>query len=320
MKVRFYGVRGSIATAGDENRRYGGNTSCVVVEAAGETIIFDAGTGLRKAGADLMKAHGPTGTNAHLFLSHLHWDHIQGFPFFGPAFVPGNHLGVWGVLPPSNVDALAISNSDDSPTLELHLDALAPDPKEGVRAAMASQMKAPNFPVGLEAMRADLHFHDVPYGEMIALSPFVTVRHSGVDHPNGCVAYRVDACGRSVVYATDLELADGNNGDVFNGLVELARGADLLIFDAMYTPEEYEGSAKAPAAGVAAGGLFSRKGWGHSTFDMGAAVAERADVKSLALFHHDPAHDDTFMDALAERAQRRISASTVAQEGMTLSL
>ena len=317
MRVRFYGVRGSIATAGDENRRYGGNTSCVVVEAGGETIIFDAGTGLRKAGADLMRAHGPTGVNAHLFFSHLHWDHIQGFPFFGPAFVPGNRLGVYGVMPAADT----VDVDGHPATMELNLEALsAPDPTAGVKAAMASQMKAPNFPVGLDAMRADLSFHDLPHGEKLSLTPFVTVRHVGVDHPNGCVAWRIDADGKSVVYATDLELADGDRGDAFKGLVELARGADTLIFDAMYTPEEYEGSAKAPAAGVAAGGLFPRRGWGHSTFEMGAAVAERAEVKTLVLFHHDPAHDDDFMDALAERASSRRAGTLVAKEGLELSL
>jgi phosphoribosyl 1,2-cyclic phosphodiesterase len=318
MRVRFYGVRGSIATAGDETRRYGGNTSCVVVEAGGETLIFDAGTGLRKAGTDLMKAHGPTGVNAHLFFSHLHWDHIQGFPFFGPAFVPGNRLSVWGVQPkPGGVD-----DGDHHPaTLELNLEALgAPDPSAGVRAAMANQMRAPNFPVGLDAMRADLRFHDLPFGEKLTLSPFVTVRHVGVDHPNGCVAWRVDADGHSFVYATDLELAEGEGGAVFGGLVDLSRGADILVFDAMYTPEEYAGSAKAPAPGVAAGGLFSRRGWGHSTFEMGAAVAEKAGVRSLALFHHDPAHDDAFLDALAERAAARRAGTIVAREGLEIAL
>ncbi len=323
MRVRFYGVRGSIATAGDETRRYGGNTSCVVVEAAGETLIFDAGTGLRKAGADLMRAHGPTGTNAHLFLSHLHWDHIQGFPFFGPAFVPGNRLGIWGVAPVAGAADL-----DGHPaTLELNLEALAAEAAKdaagvdvGVKAAMASQMQAPNFPVGLDAMRADLHFHDLPYGEKLSLSPFVSVRHVGVDHPNGCVAWRVDGDGHSVVYATDLELKDGDRGDVFLALAELAHGADVLIFDAMYTPEEYVGSAKTPARGVAAGGLFPRVGWGHSTFEMGAALAEKAGVKTLAPFHHDPAHDDDFMDALGERANARRPGTVVAQEGLELAL
>jgi phosphoribosyl 1,2-cyclic phosphodiesterase len=315
MKVRFYGVRGSIATAGDETRRYGGNTSCVAVEVAGETLIFDAGTGLRKLGADLMKA-GPTGITAHLFYSHLHWDHIQGFPFFGPAFVPGNRLHVHAVAPSPACEAHENFDSRAA-TMELRLADIAaalaaptdPDPKAGVRAAMASQMQAPNFPVGLEAMRADLTFVDVPAGDVVTVNPFVTVRHTSVDHPNGCVAWRVDAGGKSVVYATDLELAEGEAGAVFHNLVELCRGADLLVFDAMYTPEEY--------AGI---GTFPRRGWGHSTFEMGAAVAEQAGVKQLALFHHDPGHDDAFMDQLGARARTRFAGTVVATEGMEIDL
>jgi phosphoribosyl 1,2-cyclic phosphodiesterase len=311
MKVRFYGVRGSIATAGDETARYGGNTSCVVVDTGDAPLIFDAGTGLRKVGSDLMKQMGPGRVNAHLFLSHLHWDHIQGFPFFTPAFVPGNRVQVWGVRPQAPVDddarVAAIDDDGDPATLQLNPEALQPDPRDGVRAAMDSQMRAPNFPVGLDAMRAELKFFDVPYGERILLSPFVTVRHVGVDHPNGCVAWRVDCGGRSVVYATDLELAEGEGGGVFDGLVDLAHGADLLIFDAMYTPEEYEGKAG-----------FSRRGWGHSTYEMGARVAEKAGVGSLALFHHDPAHDDGFLDALGERARARFARSFVAREGQEL--
>jgi phosphoribosyl 1,2-cyclic phosphodiesterase len=322
MKVRFYGVRGSIATAGEETARYGGNTSCVVVDTGETPLIFDAGTGLRKVGAEWMKTMGPGGVNAHLFLSHLHWDHIQGFPFFTPAFVPGNRVSVWGVRPADDgaddharVVALGDSHGGDDdddanpPTLQLGPPGLDPDPRDGVRAALAGQMRAPNFPVGLDAMRADLKFFDVPYGERILLSPFVTVTHTGVDHPNGCVAWRVDCGGRSVVYATDLELAEGEGGRIFDGLVELARGADLLIFDAMYTPEEYEGN-----------GGMSRRGWGHSTYEMGARVGEKAGVASLALFHHDPAHDDAFLDRLGERARTRFARTFVAREGQEVVL
>lgn len=316
MRVQFYGVRGSIATAGDDTRRYGGNTSCVVVEAGGETIIFDAGTGIRAAGAEMMKIQGAGKVQAHLFFSHLHWDHIQGFPFFTPAFVAGNRIGVYGVRPTDP----AVDAAHDPPTLELNLDALDADPRDGVRAAMANQMRAPNFPVGLEAMRADLRFVDVLPGEPVVLSPFVTVRHVAVDHPDGCVAWRIDADGKSIVYATDLELADGVDGAVFHAFVELCRGADVLIFDAMYTPEEYAGSAKTQAVGVAAGSLSPRRGWGHSTYEMGAAVADAAGVKTLALFHHDPTHDDDFMDALWARARDRRPATIVAREGLELVL
>lgn len=278
MKVRFYGVRGSIATAGEDTRRYGGNTSCVAMEAGDEVLIFDAGTGIRKLGCDL----GPTGVRASLFFSHLHWDHIQGFPFFTPAFVPGNAFDIYGVR------CRAADGVDDAPAV---LDVLR------------DQMKPPTFPVPLDIMRADLTWNDVPLGERVRVGG-AEVRHAAVDHPNGCVAWRVDYRGASVVYATDLE----HDGDTpSHELVELSRGADLLIYDAMYTPEEYEG----------AGGM-SRRGWGHSTFDAGARVAEAAGVKQLCLFHHDPAHDDAFMDALGARARERFDATSVATEGLEL--
>jgi phosphoribosyl 1,2-cyclic phosphodiesterase len=296
MQIRFYGVRGSIATAGDDTRRYGGNTSCVAVRAAGQNIIFDAGTGIRRLGNDLVK-EGPV--DAHLFFSHLHWDHIQGFPFFGPAFAPSTRLSVYGVAAPAVAAPLPDSPfesqtvHDGAPTVDT----------SSVKSAMQAQMTAPNFPVGLDAMRADLRFFDVPYGERIHVGP-VLVRHVGVDHPNGCVAYRVEHGGRAVVYATDLELAEGTDGSVFDALVDLAKNADVLVFDAMYTPDEYS----------------KRVGWGHSTFEMGAAVAEAAKVKQLALFHHDPAHDDAFMDSLAERAKSRFSSTLVAREGLEIAL
>ncbi|HEY4222183.1 MAG TPA: MBL fold metallo-hydrolase [Myxococcota bacterium] len=310
MSLKFYGVRGSIATAGDDTRRYGGNTSCVAVRAAGQTLIFDAGTGIRPLGNELFKAGGAV--DAHLFFSHLHWDHIQGFPFFGPAFAPTTTLNVYGVAPPTPKPPLG-DNPFDIPqggeSQTLHDGAPTVDASAGVRAAMAAQMTAPNFPVGLDAMRADMRFCDVPYGERIHVGP-VLVRHVGVDHPNGCVAYRVEHGGKSVVYATDLELAEGKDGAVFDALVDLSRNADLLVFDAMYTPEEYDGG----------NGRGSRRGWGHSTFEMGAAVADAAHVGQLCLFHHDPAHDDAFMDALHERAQKRFAHVTVAREGLEVSL
>lgn len=308
-KVKFYGVRGSIATAGDETRRYGGNTSCVMVDVGGPALVFDAGTGIRKLGNELLQQASSSGNacgiDVHLFLSHLHWDHIQGFPFFAPAFIPGNRLHVYGVRSPIDVEGSATTQELNLATLE---EQNRSPHGSSVRAALAAQMTPPNFPVGLEAMRATLELLDVPYGDRLKVGPAV-VRHVGVDHPNGCVAWRVDHEGKSVVYATDLELAEGVGGAVFDALVDLARGCDLLIFDAMYTPEEYEGK-----------GTFSRRGWGHSTFEMGAAVAEACHAARLCLFHHDPAHDDAFMDELTARAQRRFSSTITAREGMEVTL
>jgi len=279
MRVVFHGVRGSIATAGEATRRYGGNTPCVAVEVDGAPLIFDAGTGIRKLGSDLARASGISPIAVNLFFSHLHWDHIQGFPFFGPAYVPGNRVDIWHAR--SGADAPLI------------------------RDVLAEQMRPPTFPVSLETMRAELAFHEVDAGQVIRVGD-ARIRHTSVDHPNGCVAWRVEHRGRTVVYATDLE-HDAEHPPA--ELVELCRDADLLIYDAMYTPEEY--------AGI---GGPSRRGWGHGTFESGAAVAEAAGVRTLCLFHHDPSHDDGFMDALAARARRRFASTIVAAEGMVLEL
>lgn len=279
MRVMFYGVRGSIATAGEATRRYGGNTPCVAVEVAGEHLIFDAGTGIRSLGTDLARASAAGRVRANLFFSHLHWDHIQGFPFFGPAYVPGNRLDVWHVC--------------------------GDEQSASAREVLSEQMRPPTFPVGLETMRGELHFHELELGQIVRVGE-AELRHAAVDHPNGCVAWRVEHDGRAIVYATDLE---HDADDLPEPLVELARGADLLIYDAMYTPEEY--------AGV---GGPSRRGWGHSTFEAGAAVAEAAGVAHLCLFHHDPSHDDGFMDALAARARRRFRATSVAREGLVVEI
>ena len=281
MHVNFYGVRGSIATAGESTRRYGGNTPCVAVEVGGQQLIFDAGTGIRALGSDLARATGAGRVHANLFFSHLHWDHIQGFPFFGPAYVPGNRIDIWHVRPGA-----------EGPM---------------VRDVLSEQMQPPTFPVGLDMMRAELCFHELGLGEVVRVGD-ARLRHAAVDHPNGCVAWRVEDphSGASMVYATDLEhQADALPPE----LIELARGVDLLIYDAMYTPEEYAGT-----------GGPGRKGWGHSTFEVGAALAELADAKTLCLFHHDPSHDDGFMDALAARARRRFRNTIVAAEGMALEL
>jgi phosphoribosyl 1,2-cyclic phosphodiesterase len=271
MQIRFWGVRGSIAAAGRDTAEVGGNTSCVEVRCGDTLVILDAGTGLRALGGAL----GGAPLRAHLLLSHLHWDHIQGFPFFAPAYAPGNRL-------------------------TLH----APErcaPAGDVRAAFAAQMRAPHFPVGLEAMRADLRFCAVAAGAVLRLDD-VVVRAAAARHPNGCLAYRLGAGGRSVVYATDTEHDPG--GGLDGELAALARGADVLIYDAQYTAAEYP----------------SRRGWGHSTAAEGARLAAAAGVGQLVLFHHDPAHDDAAI-ARIEAATRGLFPGTVAaREGLVLTL
>ncbi len=272
MEIEFFGVRGSIATAGPDTLRYGGNTSCVSVRAGGRELIFDAGTGLLPAGNRIRP-----GQRVELFLSHLHWDHIQGFPFFRPGYIPGTDVVI---------HAVAHEGEYFKP----------------VHDVLSDQMRPPTFPVGLEVMGGNLHFVDVPQNTRVDLGE-VEVRHAAVDHPNGCFSYRVDCGGRSVVYATDLEHGES----VDPALCELARNADILIYDAMYTPEEYEGEVGP-----------SKRGWGHSTFEAGADLADAAGVKQLILFHHDPSHDDEFMDGLRERAAKRRPGTDVARQGMIL--
>ena len=275
MRVRFWGVRGSIASAGPYTAEVGGNTSCVEVrcgDASGaETlIVFDAGTGLRLLGESL---RGPV--RAHLFLSHLHWDHIQGFPFFAPAYAPGNRIELYA---PERCAA----DGD-------------------VRAALAAQMRPPHFPVGLEAMRAELHFQPIAAGAEVRVGA-ARVRAAAARHPNGCLAYRVSAGGRSLVYATDTEHdpAGGLDGE----LLELARGADLLVYDAQYTTEEYAG----------------KRGWGHSTAAEGARLARAAGVGRLVLFHHDPAHDDGQVARIEAATRALFPATSAAREGATVTL
>jgi len=270
LTVRFWGVRGSVAAGGAGYAEVGGNTSCVAVRAGDELLVFDAGTGLRGLGA----SENPR--QASFFFSHLHWDHIQGFPFFGPAFVPGNRFTLHG--PGKGAGRL--------------LDALE------------NQMRAPSFPVTLEAMGARLDFSEVKDGSRVAVGP-ATVTARALNHPGGCLGYRVERGGRAVVYATDFEPLD--DGALDPVAVELARGADLLIADAQYTADEYAGRC-GPC----------RKGWGHNAVEHATALAEAAGVKQLVLFHHDPSHDDASIDGLEAQARQAFSATRAAREGLVL--
>ena len=201
MVVRFWGVRGSIAVSGGAFVRTGGNTTCIELECAGSRLILDGGTGLQALGASLT---GPV--DATLLFSHLHWDHVQGVPFFAPAFHPGSRLRFVGPA--------------------------------GLEAALADQMRSPMFPIGLEAFNADCTFQEVSPNQTWREGPF-TITASTMSHPDGVLVYRVAAPGRagpcSVVFATDVE--HGRSLDP--ALVSFCAGADLLMHDAQYTDAEY---------------------------------------------------------------------------------
>jgi phosphoribosyl 1,2-cyclic phosphodiesterase len=278
MRVTFWGVRGSIPTPGPDTVGVGGNTSCVEVRAGKLLLVFDGGTGLRLLGKALLP-HMPI--TAHLFFSHVHWDHIQGFPFFDPAFVPGNVIHLYG-------------GNNVSRTLE---------------ETLAGQMDHPSFPVHLTDMAADMVFHDVEELVPIELdagdgtSARVTAARG--NHPNGVWAYRIDHGGRSVVYATDTE----HYAVVDPSLVKLARDADILIYDSQYTPEEYAGTA---------GRGGPKLGWGHSTFEEAAKLARAAGAKKLVLYHHDPMQNDAAVAEKERRARELFGACEAAREGRVL--
>lgn len=266
MEVVFWGARGSIPVSGAGYARAGGNTSCVEVRAQGERLILDGGTGLRALG-DTLGAPA----RATLLFSHVHWDHIQGVPFFGPAFHPGSELTLVGATR-GGVD---------------------------LRAALARQMTPPTFPIGLDALRARLRFQEAVSGEPFEVGPF-RVTPADLHHPDGVIAWRVEADGRALVYATDTE-----HGDTLDPrLLRLAEGADLLVHDAQYTDAEYP----------------NRRGWGHSTWSQAVEAARSAFARRLALFHHDPRREDDALAVIEDRARALFAGAFAAREGLAVAL
>jgi phosphoribosyl 1,2-cyclic phosphodiesterase len=304
VKVRFWGVRGSIPVAGPHINRYGGNTSCVEVRPhKGPLIIVDAGTGVRKLGKELMLGEFGRGEGvAHLLISHTHWDHIQGLPFFAPLYVKGNELFVYA------------RQRDDT-----HM-----------RAVFSSQTADPYFPVPFHSAQAKVTIRELLEGEHLAIGD-VRVSSSRLNHPWVAMAYRIDADGGSVCYVSDtapfgdILLEDEfiktpprpgepldpevarKLGKMRDDLIALCRGADVAIFDAQFTPEEYR----------------QKVHWGHSTPDDAIAIATEAGVKRLVLYHHDPARTDDEQDAILDRCRKGVNGRLdilAAHESMELTV
>jgi phosphoribosyl 1,2-cyclic phosphodiesterase len=270
--VRFWGVRGSIATPGAETVRYGGNTSCVEVAIGGRSFIFDAGTGLRGLGESLLQRNGTV--DADLFFSHTHMDHVCGLPFFRPAFLPETRLRLWaGNLLPDN----------------------------SLKAVLSAMMQAPLFPVPLDILHAQVDYADFPAGTTLMPAPGMVIRTAPLNHPNGATGYRIECAGKVIAYLTDTEHRPGAPD---KNVLALADHADLMIYDSTYTDEEYT----------------SHIGWGHSTWHEGVRLAKAAQAKTYVIFHHDPGHDDEFMDRVAAEAEKLLPGTLVAREGLTLKL
>jgi len=273
MRIKFWGVRGSTPTPERRNSRYGGNTPCIEVRLAnGTLIILDCGSGLRALGKSLLRQFGEHPIHGYVFLTHFHWDHIQGIPFFLPLYKSGNVFLFHSVLRKG---------------LEL-------------KGAIEGQMVNPYFPVDMSAMGAVRHFYDLD-ASPINLNEAI-ISSAPMNHPQECVGYRIEADGGVFVLATDTEPGSPLHD---RSVRELARGADLLVYDAQYTPEQL---------------LGDRKGWGHSSWLEGTRIARECGVKRLIPFHHDPDNDDAFVDGLVEKARQEFPHVTGAAEGMEFDL
>jgi phosphoribosyl 1,2-cyclic phosphodiesterase/DNA-binding response OmpR family regulator len=257
MRVQFWGTRGSIAKPGPSTARYGGNTSCIEVRSArGTLVIIDCGTGAHALGQNLIST-GAKGLRGHILISHTHWDHIQGIPFFAPLFVPGNQ---WDVYGPKGLD-------------------------QSLRDTLAGQMQYTYFPVTPDQFGATIHYHDLVEGTFDIDEIKITTHY--LNHPALTLGYRLEADGATIVYCCDHEphsrsLA-GGQGDITGQDLrhaEFINGADLLIHDAQYTAAEYP----------------SKIGWGHSSAEYAVKLGQRAHVKRLVLTHHDPLRDDDAVD------------------------
>ncbi len=272
--IQFWGVRGSIASPGPETVRYGGNTPCVEMRVGSDRLIFDGGTGLRILGQSLLSQMP---VEAHMFFTHSHWDHIQGFPFFTPAFIKGNRFHIYGTPAPNGA------------TLQHRLH---------------DQMLHPNFPVPLKIMAAELRFNDLEFGEQVEIGE-ITVENSALNHPGEATGYRVNWRGYSAAYVTDTEHFPDKLDE---NVLRLAHHADVLIYDATYTNEEYNSAAS------------SKVGWGHSTWQEAVKIARAAKVKKLVIFHHDPLHNDDFLDRVGELAVQQFPDTVMAREGLSIQL
>ncbi|HEX3720556.1 MAG TPA: response regulator [Verrucomicrobiae bacterium] len=278
--VRFWGVRGSIATPGASTLMYGGNTSCVEVRADGQLIILDAGTGIRPLGAKLAAEFSGVPLAMTVLISHTHWDHIQGFPFFDAAYNPKNRLRILGYE----------------------------GAREGLLGALSSQMESPYFPVGWRQLPSHIELQELKQPNF-KIGP-IAVQSMYLNHPGICVGYRLNTSAGVIAYLPDNEPfqrykfhAEAKSQASPTGILEFARrmdqrmvdfvrGADVLIIDAQYDATEYQ----------------TRVGWGHGCIDDVVALALNANVKRLYIFHHDPSHDDAKITGMVEWARQFVAA------------
>lgn len=272
-RLEFWGVRGTVPTPAPDRLRHGGNTICLAARLAeDEYLLLDCGTGARLLGKEIESERGGKPTRIHLLFSHYHFDHIEGLPLFPPLYDPRMTIRIHGFAPAGLT----------------------------VRRTFEQFMAPPYFPVRLSGTPAT-----VEYVEMDG-APFsigdLRVSTLPLNHPDGCIAYRLERGGRRVIFATDHEHGDP---EIDTALAAFSEGADHLIYDATYVPAEYESL---------------RKGWGHSTWYAAIAVARAARVRNLVLFHHHPEHTDTELEEILRVARGEFQSTIVAREGTSIPL
>lgn len=271
MKLRFWGVRGSAAVPGESTLNVGGNTSCLEVEGlAGRILFFDAGSGLREAGRELLTRNTSLPLEIHIFLTHFHWDHIQGLPFFLPLY-------------------------DRNCRVTLYSSKFSAPLSDSLRGLMSS----PYFPVPFDAVPSQVRLVDL--GTSAAEIQNFRISPIEVNHPQGACAYKIEEHNQIVVYAPDRE---HGNESLDSALLEQCRGANAVIIDSQYTPDEYR----------------HKQGWGHSTWLESARLARVANIGSLILFHHDPTHDDSMLEEIERQAREEFSETLLAREGLIINL
>lgn len=296
MRVKFWGVRGSYPVPGDSTLKYGGNTACVEVRTLHHRVILDAGTGIIGLGQALMRDHDPTQTSVNtLLISHTHHDHIQGLLFFRPMFRNTSMLHVFGPR--------TFSEELQDTLARMLQPQYSPVPLEEMNAQKVIRSLSNSDSIWFPASSCYPEVKSPDAGGRPQSGELVVRTLRSYAHPkDGVYIFRIEYNGRSVVYATDTEGYDGGDAR----LIRFSRGADLLIHDAQYDEDEYH-DPDSP-----------RQGFGHSTVAMATTVARKAQVKRLALFHHDPSHDDAKIAAMEAAAQAQFEHAFAAYEGQEL--